>query len=408
MSGPSSARRHSHSATGAVEDAHDHPAPAPAVPTSLMTVGAADHPAEADADAAADRALSRLDRLRPGGDGGHTGHDHLRRTAGGTGSAEIGYEGGDLAVDTDTRIRGLRGRGRPLPDPVRRQMEQAFETPLDRVRVHSGAESADLNQRVSARAFTVGQDIFLGGDQLTSGAAQDRHVLAHEIAHTLQGPEGVRRATAPDAPVIRRYRTEAGGKKGGTFVGIPAACHCHIDIGNPHFKVGKDDGSRINFGTDMSKKRMQLAYDTMLEEHASKPGFEDCKEYLEAQGCKKSEEPPVLGELRKMLIKWGGLADYEFSYYVEGGERESVQTGDELNTVITDYEAEIRASDELYSDFLKRGAFRSEHFKVLDEDEMDAEANDLYDTERSQTRAAAALAQRKKGGATKKKTPQKI
>src|SRR6476661_5202939 len=121
-----------------------------------MRVGAADDQFEVAADAAADRALSRLAAA------GELGGSDVRRAAGGGGGG-IGLAGGDLDGDTQSRIESSRGGGNALPTPLRSSMESAFGgADFGQVRVHTGAESAGLNSQVGATAFTVGHDIFLG------------------------------------------------------------------------------------------------------------------------------------------------------------------------------------------------------------------------------------------------------
>jgi hypothetical protein len=77
-------------------------------------------------------------------------------------------------------------------------MEGAFGADFGAVRLHEGAAAHDLNERLSARAFTVGRDIFLGSNAPapTTGAGQE--LLAHELTHTLQqgAASPVRRALA--------------------------------------------------------------------------------------------------------------------------------------------------------------------------------------------------------------------
>ena len=81
---------------------------------------------------------------------------------------------------------GARGDGRPLPDPLRQSMEQAFGTDLGAVRVHSDAGSARLNDRLQSHAFTVGRDIFLGAGAFSPQTARGQALLAHETAHVVQ------------------------------------------------------------------------------------------------------------------------------------------------------------------------------------------------------------------------------
>jgi hypothetical protein len=75
-------------------------------------------------------------------------------------------------------------------------MEAAFGAGLGGVRVHADAEADRLSRGLSARAFTVGDDIFLSSTDRDTNSAAGRHVLAHELAHTLQ-----------QSPVIHRLRT---------------------------------------------------------------------------------------------------------------------------------------------------------------------------------------------------------
>src|SRR5689334_20058742 len=88
-------------------------ATAPAAETAEsapMRVGAADDQFEVAADAAADRALSRLAAA------GELGAADVRRAAGGGGG--MGLVGGDLDRDTQARIESSRGGGSTLPTPL--------------------------------------------------------------------------------------------------------------------------------------------------------------------------------------------------------------------------------------------------------------------------------------------------
>jgi hypothetical protein len=102
----------------------------------------------------------------------------------------VGIAGGALDQGTSAAIDGMRGGGRPLPAPVRDRMEIAFGTSLSSVRIHDDHRAAALNDAVSARAFTTGKDIFFARGQFAPGSAAGEHVLAHELAHTLQGDGG--------------------------------------------------------------------------------------------------------------------------------------------------------------------------------------------------------------------------
>jgi hypothetical protein len=95
---------------------------------------------------------------------------------------EVGLEGGPVSADTAARIQSKRGGGSPLSDGVRQTMESSLGSPLDDVRLHTDGESASLNERLGARAFTTGSDIFFGA----SGSPGDQGLLAHELTHVVQ------------------------------------------------------------------------------------------------------------------------------------------------------------------------------------------------------------------------------
>jgi hypothetical protein len=82
----------------------------------------------------------------------------------------------------DARAIEDRRGGSPLPESVRRYMEPRFAADFNGVRVHSGPDSAHLNHSLHARAFTYGQDIWLGAGE----SASDLPLMAHELTHVLQ------------------------------------------------------------------------------------------------------------------------------------------------------------------------------------------------------------------------------
>jgi hypothetical protein len=77
--------------------------------------------------------------------------------------------------------------GRPLPAPVRTEMEGAFGQDLGRVRVHDGATSAQAASDLGARAFTIGDHVGFAGGGFSPETPEGRGLLAHELAHVLQG-----------------------------------------------------------------------------------------------------------------------------------------------------------------------------------------------------------------------------
>lgn len=95
---------------------------------------------------------------------------------------EVGLEGGPVSDAVASRINASRGGGAALESGIRASMEQQLGDSFEDVRVHTGAESHQLNRSISAQAFTTGSDIFLG-----AGASPNDHsLMAHELTHVVQ------------------------------------------------------------------------------------------------------------------------------------------------------------------------------------------------------------------------------
>ncbi|HEX7112547.1 MAG TPA: DUF4157 domain-containing protein [Mizugakiibacter sp.] len=80
----------------------------------------------------------------------------------------------------------LRGSGRPLGVSERTFMESRFHRDFSRVSVHTDAAAAASARAVGALAYTVGNHIVFGGGRYAPSTPGGRHLLAHELAHTVQ------------------------------------------------------------------------------------------------------------------------------------------------------------------------------------------------------------------------------
>ena len=94
--------------------------------------------------------------------------------------------GGVVHPDVETAISAARGSGGALDRTVGARVGAALGDPLDDIRVHTDAAAAALARSVSARAFTVGNDIFFGPGEYRPGTGAGRELLTHELAHVVQ------------------------------------------------------------------------------------------------------------------------------------------------------------------------------------------------------------------------------
>lgn len=194
-----------------------------AIIQAKLSVGPASDRYEREADSVADRVVQTLDSKPDTDVDGHTDDpaseqpQRVQRSPLAVSNvqwaAAVGLDGGDLDHDTSSEIEAARGGGRAMPDVMRSQMEGAFGADFSGVRVHEGAKSAELNDRIQAKAFTVGNDIFFRDNLPSTNTSEGKHLLAHELTHTIQQGAAAQRSVQREPaeanivpPVVREHR----------------------------------------------------------------------------------------------------------------------------------------------------------------------------------------------------------
>jgi len=100
------------------------------------------------------------------------------------------------SMDSAGVQRAASQSGAPLPANLRGRFEGSLGTELSGVRVHTSSASAAAADGLGAKAYTTGQDIHFAAGQYDPASKEGQHLLAHEVAHTVQ--QGGSRA-APQA-----------------------------------------------------------------------------------------------------------------------------------------------------------------------------------------------------------------
>lgn len=120
--------------------------------------------------------------------------------------AERAMSGAPVATDGEqTPALRSRGEGGGSPLPQRTFFEQRLGHDFSAVRVHDDGRAHSLADAYGARAFTYGPDIFFARGQLDPYGSSGRHLLAHELTHTVQqdGDTTVRRLVSTNYPRIK-------------------------------------------------------------------------------------------------------------------------------------------------------------------------------------------------------------
>jgi len=117
-------------------------------------------------------------------DAGYGDIVELARSAAGSGAAPASA-GAERAVASASSSSGA-----PLPQPLMRTFEDSLGADLSDVRVHTGEDSQRAAKAVTAKAYTIGGDIHFGAGHYDSSSGTGQHLLAHEVAHTVQQAGG--------------------------------------------------------------------------------------------------------------------------------------------------------------------------------------------------------------------------
>jgi hypothetical protein len=111
--------------------------------------------------------------------------------------------------DVQSAISNQTTGGEPLSAGVRSHMEPRFNADFGGVRIHQDSESAKLNNQLSARAFTYQNHIFFSREQYQPDSSEGKHLLAHELTHTIQQGHAVQRSpqvsSTPATPTVQRF-----------------------------------------------------------------------------------------------------------------------------------------------------------------------------------------------------------
>ncbi|MER5768758.1 DUF4157 domain-containing protein [Streptomyces sp. NPDC001985] len=85
----------------------------------------------------------------------------------------------------------VSGAGQPLDTGVRRELEERLGHDLSRVRLHTDRDAGALTELLGADAVAVGAEIFFREGAYRPGTADGLRLLAHELLHTVQNPDGL-------------------------------------------------------------------------------------------------------------------------------------------------------------------------------------------------------------------------
>jgi len=110
-------------------------------------------------------------------------------------------------------IYSSKGRGQHLQAEMQQEMSSKIAGDFSEVNVHTDDNAVQMSQEIGAKAFTHGNDIYFNQGQYNPSSHAGKHLLAHELTHTMQQggniQKKIQRATAfpYDAEIATMYNT---------------------------------------------------------------------------------------------------------------------------------------------------------------------------------------------------------
>ncbi len=92
----------------------------------------------------------------------------------------------EVSPSVMAKIRSLQGGGQPLAKTEQSFFEPRMGVDFSQVRIHKGAQAAELALSLNARAFTLGENVVFGEGEYSSQSNTGRKLLAHELTHVVQ------------------------------------------------------------------------------------------------------------------------------------------------------------------------------------------------------------------------------
>ncbi|SFD74003.1 protein of unknown function [Chitinophaga sp. CF118] len=218
-------------------------------------------------------------------------------------------EGSDAKTETspnvESRLNSTKGSGSPLPSDTRSAMESSIGADFSSVRIHTGTEAASLSNDLQAQAFTHGNDIYFNEGKYDSESSSGRHLLAHELTHTVQQGAAVQKK--PDVQ-LAAAKPATSFNPATTSTAIPGEV-VNVSSGtfNPSFNLREAIKATKHRGLEIKIKAGKIAGEGIIKVREEKGELESMRNaYLPLNIPIFSAANPVLAV---QIIK-GGIQGY--------------------------------------------------------------------------------------------------
>lgn len=100
----------------------------------------------------------------------------------------------------ESNLNSSKGGGSPLSGKVKTEMESGIGADFSNVRIHNDANAVQMNKQLGAQAFATGNNIYFNEGKYNPNSKDGKHLLAHELTHTVQQGAAIRKKQEPVSP----------------------------------------------------------------------------------------------------------------------------------------------------------------------------------------------------------------
>ena len=179
-----------------------------------LEIGAVNDPLEREADAAAERVMRMPEPPSPASGAGGEGKTNIIQS-----KASPAPTTTEASPQLESSLNSLNSGGVPLDASSRAFFEPRFGQDFSQVRLHTDDNAAQMADSLSAKAFTLGNDIAFAANSYSVDTPAGKNLLGHELAHVVQQREmggnspranRVQRRSANERQaLVREYRKAA-------------------------------------------------------------------------------------------------------------------------------------------------------------------------------------------------------
>lgn len=108
----------------------------------------------------------------------------------------------DASVNSnfESQLNSSKSGGTALSNNTKTEMESGFGADFSNVRIHNDSNAVQMSREIGAQAFANGNDIYFNEGKYNPNSQSGKHLLAHELTHTVQQGKSkiIQKATDPN------------------------------------------------------------------------------------------------------------------------------------------------------------------------------------------------------------------